>query len=49
MRDGDRHDSEQPRDQSRSSPGAATAVGATEAGGESPVRRAGGGVRALLQ
>uniref|UniRef100_A0A672NRK2 Importin-8-like n=1 Tax=Sinocyclocheilus grahami TaxID=75366 RepID=A0A672NRK2_SINGR len=36
-------------DQSRSSPGAAAAVGATEAGGGSPVRRAGGGVRALLQ
>uniref|UniRef100_A0A671RYC6 Transmembrane and TPR repeat-containing protein 1-like n=1 Tax=Sinocyclocheilus anshuiensis TaxID=1608454 RepID=A0A671RYC6_9TELE len=49
MRDGGRHDSKQPRDQSRSSPGAAAAVGATEAGGGSPVRRAGGGVRALLQ
>lgn len=52
MRDGDQHDSEQPRDQSRSSPRAAAAVRATEAGGGSPaapVRRAGGGVRALLQ
>lgn len=52
MRDGDRHDSEQPRDQSRSSSCAEAAVRATEAGSgcpAAPVCRAGGGVRALLQ
>lgn len=52
MQDADRHDSEQPRDQSRLSSSPPAAVRATDVGNGSPaapVRRAGGGVRALLQ